>query len=505
MPTQIVLLMTDTTRRDMLNCYADTGLQSPHLDRLAAQGMRFDRAYTCQPVCGPARAALFTGQWPHTNGSWANNIPLAAITRHLGQRIKDANPNKNIHTAYIGKWHLDASDYFGTGKCPDGWDPQYWYDMRNYLEELSPEDRTRSRKMSTNRDPITADFTFSHRCSNRAIDFLQKHKNEDFLLIVSYDEPHGPCLCPPPYCDMYQNYAFPKSPNVWDTLADKPEHQRAWAGEKLNHDKAARDALQITGRDFFGCQSFVDSEIGRVIDAIDRNTPDAMVIYTSDHGAALESHRLTDKGPAMYDEITRIPLIVRWPGKTPANTLCPHAVSHIDVTPTILDAFGILTEQTQKVLEGKSMLPTFRYPAIKPNDVIFMEFGRYEIDHDSRAGLVPIRCAFDGRHKLSINLLSTDELYDLDSDPYEMTNLIASPAHAAARNRLHDAILHWLNATRDPFRGPAWERRPWRNDARPYTYSYTGYRRQRHPDIGEQLQLDYATGLPLTEMDVHTS
>src|SRR5262245_31027207 len=104
MPTQIILMMTDTQRADMLSCYASTGLKTPHLDRLAAAGTRFDRAYTCQPVCGPARAALFTGQWPHTNGSWANNIPLGANIRHVGQRVKAGNPK--IHTAYIGKWHL---------------------------------------------------------------------------------------------------------------------------------------------------------------------------------------------------------------------------------------------------------------------------------------------------------------------------------------------------------------------------------------------------------------
>jgi uncharacterized sulfatase len=503
MPTQIILLMTDTQRRDMLNCYAGTGLKTPHLDRLAAQGLRFDRAYTCQPVCGPARAALFTGQWPHTNGGWANNIAMSFTTRTLGQRLAE-HPGGPIHAAYIGKWHLDGSDYFGFGKCPGGWDAEYWYDMRNYLEELSPEDRIRSRQKSTNRDPIAADFTYAHRCSSRAIDFLQKHKDHDFLLVVSYDEPHGPCLCPPPYSEMYKDYEFPKSPNVWDTLADKPEIQRAWAGKNLAEDKAARDALKIKTPDFLGCHSFVDSEIGRVIDAIDRHAKDALVIYTADHGAALQSHRLSDKGPAMYDEITRIPLIVRWPGKTPANSVCPHPVSHIDIVPTILEAFNI---PTPKVLEGKSMLATFRDPATKPNDTIFMEFGRYEIDHDSRAGFVPIRCALGGpeaRYKLAINLFDTDELYDLQSDPYEMTNLINSPAHITQRNHLHDAILDWMNNTRDPFRGPCWERRPWRTDARPFSYPYTGMRRQRCPDGDEPLQLDYDTGLPLTQMNVPT-
>src|SRR4051812_1687526 len=108
-PRQVILLMTDTQRRDMLNCYANTGLQTPALDRLAASGLRFEHAYTCQPVCGPARSAIFTGQYPHTNGGWANNIPMNFAVKTLGQRLAASG----LHTAYIGKWHLDGSDYFG--------------------------------------------------------------------------------------------------------------------------------------------------------------------------------------------------------------------------------------------------------------------------------------------------------------------------------------------------------------------------------------------------------
>src|SRR5689334_902615 len=192
---QAVVIMTDSVRADMLNCYRNTGLKTPNLDRLASGGVRFDRAYTCQPLCTPARSAIFTGAYPHTNGAWANSIGLSQTTHTIGQRLHD----HGLRTAYIGKWHLDGSDYFGTGRPAPGWDPAYWYDMRDYLEQLSPEDRLRSRKVATNGDPkLTADFTFGHRCSNRAIDFLGKHKDQDFLLVISYDEPHDPFLCPRP-------------------------------------------------------------------------------------------------------------------------------------------------------------------------------------------------------------------------------------------------------------------------------------------------------------------
>lgn len=289
---------------------------------------------------------------------------------------------------------------------------------------------------------------------------------------------------------MYRDFVFPDNPNRRDTLANKPEHQRVWAGDRLR-----RDPRPITGRDFFGCQSFADFEIGRVLDAIDRHAPDALVIYTSDHGDMLGSHRLNGKGPAMYDEITRIPFLVRWPGHAPAKAVCPHPVSHIDVVPTVLEAFGI---EIPKPLEGKSMLPTFRDPKIRPNEAVFTEFNRFEIDHDGFGALQPIRAVFDGRYKLAVNVMVTDELYDLDADPGEMNNLIDSRGHARIRDELHDRIVDWMNRTRDPFRGYYWERRPWRPMI-PRWGGTQGMTRQREADGYEPRQLDYDTGLEMKE------
>lgn len=487
---KIIVIMTDTQRWDMLGCYGNKGMITPNLDRLAEQGIRFERAYTTQPVCGPARSALFTGLFPHSNGSWGNSMPLGDNVKTIGQRLLD----NGIHTAYIGKYHLDGGDYFGLGRCPDGWDSQYWYDMRNYLEELTDEERFLSRSTAAmENEGITEEFTFGHRCSNRAIDFLQTHHHEDFFLVVSYDEPHHPYVCPEPYAAMYKDYEFPKSRNIWDTLENKPEHQKAWAGKTLHEDK---DSLVIKNRYYFGCNSYVDYEIGRVLNAIEEYAPDALVIYTSDHGDFLHSHSLNNKGPAMYDDICRIPFLVKWPGVIPSGSVTESLVSHIDIVPTIMEAAGL---ELPKILEGKSLIKTLSNPADRTNDQIYMEFSRYEVDHDGFGGFQPIRAVFDGRHKLVINLLATDELYDLQTDPEEMKNLIHSEKHATIRNALHDNLLDWMNRTRDPFRGYYWERRPWRLDARPATWDYTGMTRQRENEEYEPRQLDYTTGLEMTE------
>ncbi|MFV0138179.1 sulfatase-like hydrolase/transferase [Streptomyces sp. HMX87] len=487
-----VLLMTDATRWDMLGSYRDTGVATPHLDRLAATGVRFERAYTTQPVCAPARAALFTGTWPHSNGTWSNNLAPGLDVPTLGRRLRD----HGAATAYIGKWHLDGTDYFGNGRCPDGWDPAYWYDMRRYLEELTPDERRASRDPATVDDPgVDSPFTYAHRCTDRAVDFLTRHTDDDFLLVVSYDEPHDPGITPPEYAEKYRDFVFPHDDNVLDDLDGKPAHQRVWAGPRLTEDRSG--GYERRDPRYFAAQEFVDAQIGRVLRAVDEHCPDALVLYTSDHGDMLGSHRLYAKGPAMYDEIARVPLLARLPGTTPHGGVAADPVSHIDLAPTVLAHHGL---DVPDLLPGHSLLPTLADPGHRAADEVFVEFGRYEVDHDGFGGFQPMRGVFDGRHKLVVHLLSGDELYDLAEDPGELRNLIGDPDHAAVRDRLHDRLLAWMNETRDPFRGHYWEARPWRTDAREATWAYDGMTRQRPDDPGYQPRLlDYVTGLEMTE------
>jgi uncharacterized sulfatase len=488
---QAIVMMTDTQRKDMLGCYGHPDMKTPALDGLAAGGIRFEHAYTCQPVCGPARSALFTGLFPHSNGSWSNCMPLGANVLTVGQRLRD----QGILTGYIGKWHLDGGDYFGTGRCPDGWDPATWYDMRNYLEELSDADRLRSRKTRTNAEGIDPEFTFGRRCANRAIEFIKRHADEDFLLILSFDEPHGPCLCPEPFASMYKGYAFPRTEAVYDDLAGKPAHQRVWADVRGNKSRAEREALPLTGADYLGCNSFADSEIGRVLEQVDRAIPGSLVVYTTDHGDLLGSHAMWNKGPCTYEPVANIPFLVRWAGQAPSGAVCRHPVSHIDLTPTLLDYFGA---ERPPLLEGISLLPCFKEPDRKLQDEVFVEFSRYETDHDGFGGFQPLRCVCDGRYKLTVNLLTTDELYDLEADPEELKNRIDSPELAAVRDRLHDRLIDWMNRTRDPFRGYYWLNRPWRKDAPAPTWDFTLMTRQREElPRYEDRQLDYGTGLPM--------
>lgn len=484
---QLVFIMTDTQRWDMVNCYRNTGLKTPCLDRLAENGVRYERAYTAQPVCGPARSCLFTGLYPSSNGSWANCMALGDNVHTIGQRLHD----NGFCTAYIGKWHLDGSDYFGNGICPDGWDDEYWYDMRRYLDELgSDRDRIKSRMpQSMDYEDIPAEFTYGYRVMQRALDYMEKHKDDDYFLVVSFDEPHAPFLCPQPYASMYADYEFPKTPAVYDTLENKPIHQQIWASQQPFPD---REKFTIRHKYFFGCNSYVDELIGKVVDNVPEN---AMIMYTSDHGDLLGSHCLFAKGPAAYDDVARIPFIVRHPEGPKGAVYSKAPVSHINVCPTIMEYFDL---PIPKQFQGGSILETAKDVNADADESFLIEFGRFELDHDHYGGYQLMRCLVKGQYKLVINLLSTDELYDLERDPYECENLINDPEYKEIRNALHDELIEKINTNRDPFRGYYWETRPWREDSDKPTWRYKGWTRQRENEEYEPRQLDFATGLVIT-------
>lgn len=459
---QAILFLIDTQGANNVGCYRpDLALGTPHIDRLASQGVRFNAAYTCSPVCGPARAALLTGLFPHSNGVLANAMAPHLDLPTIGQRLQAAG----LATGYVGKWHLDGSDYFGDGRCPPGWDPRYWFDGRNYLASLANDaERALSREVlgpaEVARHGLTSEFTHAHRSVDRALAFIREHRDRDFFLVVSIDEPHHPWICPEPFVSAFEDFAFPV-PNAEDPLTDKPRSQREWAAHPpyWKPEFTTRDGRTTMRHPrHFGCNSYADSQVGRVLAAVAAESPEALIVYTSDHGDMFGSHRLHGKGPCVYEEIARIPLLVRWPGHVPAAVVSDGPVSLIDLVPTFLEFFGV---PVPDLVQGRSLLRQCREPGHRTNAHVFMEFNRFEIDHDGFGAFAPIRCICDGRHKLAINLLDTDELYDLAEDPLELRNRIAETASAEVRDRLHAALIAWMNRTRDPLRGPHWLRRAW--------------------------------------------
>ena len=215
MKKQIILLMTDTTRKDMVGCYGNKKMITPNLDALAQEGIRYENAYTCQPVCGPARSAIFTGTFPHTNGMVTNGVPLGANVKTIGQRLTD----NGIKCGYIGKWHLDSpykpyvDTYNNHGKVAwNEWCPperrhgfEHWIAYGTYDYHLKP--------MYWNATAPRDSFYYVNQWgpayeADRAIEYIQaqKESKQPFALVVSMNPPHtGYELVPDRYKALYKD------------------------------------------------------------------------------------------------------------------------------------------------------------------------------------------------------------------------------------------------------------------------------------------------------------
>jgi len=452
-----VFIMTDSQGANDISAYGNCELQTTHIDRLAARGTRFEYAYSSSPICGPARAGIFTGQYPHSAGTWANEMPLLMNTKTMGQRFRD----HGYQTAYVGKWHLSGQDYFDTGVCPDGWDDAYWYDGRRYLADLSEDDvrlwrQVLSTTAALKHYDIQPAFTWGHRISDRAIRFLSEQHTAPFLLALSYDEPHGPCTCPKEYVERWEDYRWDPGPNKHDDMHNKPTMHRAmqqWGTTDLTPDGL------LNYPPFFACNQFVDDEIGRVLEAVDCLAPEnTYIIFTSDHGQFKGAHGLNGKGLAMYEESSRIPLIIRAPLDLHAGRVDHSLVSHVDILPTMLELAGF---PVPPILEGASLKQNLLKGQDTAEKNAVIEWNRADLDSHGNGGFFPVRCLRQQTYKLVINLYDIDEFYNLSDDPHEMNNRIDDVTFARERDEMHDQLIAWMNDTRDPFRGVGWTNRPW--------------------------------------------
>ncbi len=462
----IVLITTDTQGREMISSYVDRpGVETPNIDRLAHRGVLFENCFTTSPVCTPARSSWYTGLYPNRNGAWANEL---AVSRHvplLGEQLA-AHGYDALH---VGKWHLDAGGYAGRGRADGGFAADAWYDLRNFYDEVGREGINRFGGWNRGLDDIN--FCFAHRVADRAIDQLQRRQQSGrpFFLSVSFDEPHGPYICPPPFRGKFSQDTIYKPPTFMADMTGKPAIQQAYR-EFLARARPTPDTFPGYYHRYYDCNSYADHEIGRLLDAIDRYCPDAVVIFTSDHGDHLGAFGLCAKGPTMYDHTIAVPLIVAAPGFKPGLRQ-RGLVSSVDVWATIQELAGLPVPDDPAYV-GRSLLPVLEGEREAVRDEVVVEYNRFGRLQHQADGFFPIRCIRTDRWKLCINLFDRDELYDLEEDPHETTNLIDEPSLRAERASLHDRLLAWQDETRDLFRTPRWGQRPWRSD---YTHHFQGF------------------------------
>ncbi|MGN6812961.1 MAG: sulfatase-like hydrolase/transferase [Thermomicrobiales bacterium] len=464
----ILFLFTDQQRVDTLGCYGNTVCRTPALDELAAAGTRFDQCYTPTAICTPARATLLTGRLPFQHALLAN------FERNVGYREEldaDAVPfSRYLHEAgyrvgLVGKWHVGRergpAEYGFEGIHYPGWgNPIHHPDYEAYLAERGlPPFGLRSEVRTTfpNGQPGNllagmldqpVEATFEYFLAERTIARLRNYargyheQDQPFYLACHWFGPHLPYLIPQEYYDRYDpgDVALPAS--FAETFAGKPlvqrHYSRHWGCDGFTPDEW-RKLIAV----YWGYVTLIDEQVGRILAAVrDLGLWDTTAImFSADHGEFTGAHRLEDKGPAMYDDIYHIPLLLRVPGY-PEGRVESRFATLTDFTPTFLDLAGI---PAPPQFAGRSLLPLARDEAAPDwPDAVIAEFHGHHFPY-------PQRMIRTERYKLVVNPADVNELYDLAADPAELLNQYEQPALAGVRQALLTRLYATLRARGDNF------------------------------------------------------
>lgn len=414
--------------------------------------MRFDRAYTAIPLCVPARAALMCGQWPFRSGvvaNWDTEVPreLPTATPTWSGVLADAD----VRCEYIGRWHVNRS----SNPCDFGF--HYYYSDGGYAawraeQGIAPVPKENGFFGET--DPhITPEQSKLGWLFDHAVERLDKlcAGADPFFLRIDTLEPHLANRVCEPYASLFDPSAIAPWPSFTDTFEGKPYIQgqqlRTWGIENWGWE----DWAPIVAR-YFGEIELLDHQIGRILAALEANgsLDDVLIIYTSDHGDMCGAHRMIDKHYVMYDDVVRVPLLARWPGRIEPGTICHDFVSAtLDLPPTFLDAFG---KSAPGTFQGHSLTGHFADADTRLRQDIFSTY------HGNQMGLYSQRMVANETWKYIWNATAEDELYHTAEDSGELVNRVTDPACHSILEAMRARLITWLEESKDPLLN-RWTRR----------------------------------------------
>lgn len=433
-----------------MGCAGSTMARTPHLDALAAQGVRFGRHYVTNPVCMPSRASIFTGSHITEHGVWQNGCrldPQAATIASLAEA-------GGCQTAHIGKLHLepilnriDGSHPYGFGhaeiaegdqQLTHAADAHFAWMRRErpdlflkYINEMYSNGHDRGY-----RSELPEEWHHSSFVSMRAEAWLreQRDPSRPFFLSLGYFDPHhafNPCE---PWWSRFADAPIEEPVFDESEFASKPPQYARWFASRR---KTTRDPANMAGviRAFHAMMAHVDDCVGRVVATVKALglERDTIFLFSSDHGELLGNHGLLHKGPMLLDDLLRVPMIAARADGVHRGTACDGLTSAVDLLPTIT---GLLGAPTPSGREGLPLVDRDLHPL--PTGGHTEVRAAWEDEGD----LSSLRCLISGRHKLisyagcTGEFTGQGELYDLEADPHELRNLFHDPAAAADRRHL---------------------------------------------------------------------
>jgi arylsulfatase A-like enzyme len=437
-PRNIIFILTDDHRYDFMGF---TGripwLKTPNMDRLYQEGAWFKNAFVTTSLCSPSRASILTGSYSHVHTIVDNEASEPPGLIYFPQYLQKAG----YQTSFIGKWHMGNED----DRPRPGFD--HWESFKGQGVYYNPSLNIDGKEVTYSDSTYITDLLTDH-----ALTWLKnRDKSKPFFLYLSHKAVHAPFEPARRHTGMYKNLDYDLPPTYYQTLNDDykklgwPEwvkQQRySWHGvDYMYHTHTSIDELVRTY-----CETLigVDESIGEVMDylkkeGLDKNT---LIIYMGDNGFAFGEHGLIDKR-TFYEESVKVPLLVHCPELFSGGQIIHKMVQNIDIAPTILESAGLLKPAS---MPGRSFIHLLRGDSTMWRDKIFYEYF-WEYDFPMTPTTYGVRTD-KFKYIRYQGIWDTNELYDLEKDPNEMTNLIARPEYAEIVKKIAGYLFDWLEQT----------------------------------------------------------
>jgi len=426
----IILILADDHSREAMSCYnRHSFVPTPHIDRIAREGVRFTLCFGIDSLCAPSRAAMISGRYPLYNGF-----------KRIGDRFDGSQPTfpallqaAGYKTALFGKWHLKST--------PTGF---------NHWEIIKDQGRYRNPILFSEKGKKKYKGHLTEIITDRAIDWLKNRPSDQpFCLLLHHKAPHTPHHAPPAYAARFANRKIPEPATFNDNFSGRfslkesyghfskfshitPAHFNKKVPKGLSESAFKSWGYQTFFRGYFSLVAHLDDEVGRFLTYLDKSglSKNTIVIYTSDNGFFLGDHGMFNK-MWMYEPSLRLPLLVRWPGTVKPNTIdTTHIVSILDLAPTFLEIAGAKPHQE---FQGYSWVPLLKgkSPSNWRKALYYRYYNQFEVpSHDG------IRTAYYKLIRFNNGKKKTDwEFFDLKKDPNELHNLSGKGNKNEARLR----------------------------------------------------------------------
>ncbi len=431
----VIVIVTDDQAPRTLGVDGNDQICTPRLDQMAAEGAYFRKAYVPLPQCAPSRAATLTGRYPHRLGVIANlesSLPEDAWT--LGELFQVAG----YRCGMIGKWHLGARTSSQRG-FDDFWATRAVAGSRGL-------DRYRAPTLLVNGAEYQIEGFLTDVLTDLAIEFVESGDDRPFFLWMAHYAPHEPLIDPPDRGLHYDPSEIALPPSLADDLRTKPPQQSESA---LHAEFRSMGMAELRRRvaKYYAMISNVDMNVGRQLDHLAARglAENTIVVFLSDNGWLCGEHQLYDKGPFLYDELVRTPLIVWAPGRFRAGQSIEALVSTIDLLPTLAEVAGIATPTN---VDGVSFWPLLTGSASQTREQLYLLFNEKQTGHVFE----PMLGVVTRQHKYSRYMRNhAEELYDLLADPFEMVNLASAPTPPPALSDMRRRVDEFAATFEQPF------------------------------------------------------